>query len=220
MVGINDKYTSTTKLKMKNTRDKSIREVLVKLLVKELRQAQAEMGHPARIFSELGVEHGVYRADVVTVNGIIHGYEIKSDADDLKRLPEQAEAYSRVFDMVTLVVGETHIIKALSIIPDWWGVKLAKGNPDGSASLSDIRIAIGNKSQDMLSIARLLWRQEALDILSARNDDFGVKTKRREFVYERLASVMNIIDLKEVVCEKLFTRQGWRSDQLLLQYGD
>ncbi|MCL1815989.1 MAG: sce7726 family protein [Clostridiales bacterium] len=203
---------------MKNTKDENIRKVLKSLLVEELRQIQGETGCPARVFSELGVDHGVYRVDVVTVNDIIHGYEIKSDADDLKRLPEQAEAYSRVFGRVTLVVGETYIIRALSIIPDWWGVKLAKGNPNGTASLSDIREALDNKSQDILSVARLLWRQEALDILKTRNVDFGVRTKRREFIYERLAAVMNIVDLQNVVRDKLFTRQDWRSDQPLLQY--
>jgi hypothetical protein len=220
VVEITIKNTSTKKQTMRITTDRNIREALKELLLEELFQGQEKTGYPARIFSELGVDHGVYRADVVTVNGIIHGYEIKSDADDLKRLPEQAEAYSRVFDRVTLVVGEAHIIKAISLIPDWWGVKLAKGDSEGIVSLRDIRIALDNESQDKMSIARMLWRQEALDILKTRCADFGVKTKRRELVYERLVSVMDITDIQEAVRNKLFIRPGWRVDQLLLQYGD
>jgi len=64
------------------------------------------------------------------VNGKLHGYEIKSDADTLKRLPAQAEVYSAVFDLVTIVVGEHHLDTVRAIVPEWWGiVKAASGNP-------------------------------------------------------------------------------------------
>lgn len=32
-----------------------------------------------RIFDELGVRHGAARIDIAVVNGIIHGFELKSD---------------------------------------------------------------------------------------------------------------------------------------------
>ena len=206
--------------KNKSTKDDDIRDVLKTILTDELRRFQKETGHPARLISELGIEHGNFRIDIVTINGIIHGYEIKSDADSLTRLPEQAGAYSAIFDKVTLVVGEKHIIRALSIIPDWWGVKLARSRSDGFVSLSNIRSPLKNTSIDKLAVSRLLWRNEALDILDSRNAVFGVKTKRRELIYQRLASVIDLIDLQEAVREKLFTRQDWRVDQLLLQCGD
>ena len=44
------------------------------------------------IIHELGVCSGDARIDLAVVNGKLHGYEIKSDADTLKRLPAQAEA--------------------------------------------------------------------------------------------------------------------------------
>jgi len=206
---------------MANTYDENIREALIKLLLDELRQSHEVTGHPARIISELGISHGAFRIDIVTVNSCVHGYEIKSDADTLVRLPEQAKAYSQVFDKLTLVVGEKHIINAMSIIPDWWGVKLAKIHTDSSTILlSDIRTALDNKSQDILSVAHLLWRQEALDILESNNAANGVKSKRREFIYERLVSAIDFIDIQKAVREKLFTRQDLRADRQLLQYGD
>ena len=205
---------------MIKTYDESVRSALSDFLVDELRQSQKITGHPSRIISELGIGHGAFRIDIVAVNGLMHGYEIKSDADTLARLPEQAEAYSRVFDKLTLVVGERHIIKALSIIPDWWGVKLAKSHADGTILFSDIRTALNNESQDVFSVAQLLWRQEALDILESRNFAYGVKSKRRELIYKRLVSAIGIADLQKSVRDKLFTRQDWRSDQPLLQHGD
>jgi len=36
---------------------------------------------------------GASRIDRAVVNGSVHGYEIKSETDDLTRLPAQARAY-------------------------------------------------------------------------------------------------------------------------------
>lgn len=213
-----NKKTPPIKIKMKNTKDRTIRRALCNKLLIELNQERNLTGHPARIFSEFGINHGDVRADVVTVNGIIHGYEIKSDADTLERLPNQVKAYGQVFDKVTLVVGETHIIEALSIIPDWWGVKLAKGDAvNKTVTLTVIREACANQEQDKLAISRLLWKQEAIDILESMGKDRGIRTKRREFVYERLASTLSMIELQGRVKDKLFNRSDWRVDQPLLQ---
>ena len=203
-----------------NTKDESIRRVLTDALIRELQDNSIQNNYPVRVFSEFGVNHGEHRIDIVTVNGNIHGFEIKSDGDTLIRLPAQVQAFSKVFDKITLVVGESHIIDALFIIPDWWGVKLAKGMSNGSVILSDIRIAQDNPMKDMMSIARLLWKQEVLEVLESMNSAFGVKTKRREFVYERFVSLVDIETLQRIVLEKLFTRANWRVDQPLLQYGD
>ena len=72
--------------------------------------------------NELGICQGNARIDLVAVNGQLHGYEIKSDRDSLRRLGTQAAMYGKVFDRVTLVCGERHLTSALEIIPAWWGV--------------------------------------------------------------------------------------------------
>nr|MBA2702680.1 sce7726 family protein [Blastocatellia bacterium] len=61
-----------------------------------------------RILDELGLRHGAARIDIAVVNGILHGFELKSDMDSLKRLPHQVQIYSSVLDKVTLVVGRRH----------------------------------------------------------------------------------------------------------------
>lgn len=216
VVGLNAEKNINLNADMKKTNDRVIRKVLLE----ELDISKSTTGHPAHIIPEFGVEHGNRRVDIVaTVNGIMHGYEIKSDADTLDRLPEQSEAYSKVFDQVTLVVGQTHIIDAISIIPDWWGVKLAKLYSDNKVTLLEIRPSLDNPEHDSMSIARLLWRQEALDILESIGKDAGVKSKRREIIYERLVSELSLQDLRDNVREKLSIRQDWQSGQSLLQYG-
>src|SRR6266446_8136444 len=77
------------------------------------------------IVDELGLRHGAARVDIAVVNGIIHGFELKSDKDNLKRLPHQIQIYSSVLDKVTLVVGMRHAHEATKLVPDWWGIKIA-----------------------------------------------------------------------------------------------
>lgn len=70
-------------MNISNTNDLIIREALKRLL--ENRHAKDKK---VRIIEELGVHHGTARIDIAVVNGIMHGYEIKSDQDTLQRLPE------------------------------------------------------------------------------------------------------------------------------------
>ena len=58
------------------------------------------------IIDELGVCRGKVRVDVAVVNGMLHGYEIKSDRDNLRRFSGQVDFYGKVLDRATLVVGE------------------------------------------------------------------------------------------------------------------
>src|SRR5689334_921725 len=109
--------------KIYSTNDFLIRSVLRGILEKKREQYRGQ-GHRAEIFDELGVQHGANRVDYAIVNGIMCGYEIKSDRDTLDRLPEQVKEFSEVFDELTLVVGKRHLYKAIHHIPEWWGVWL------------------------------------------------------------------------------------------------
>src|SRR5262249_26817602 len=56
------------------------------------------------LIEELGLCRGRVRVDVAVVNGLLHGYEIKSDRDSLRRLAGQVEVYGKVLDRATLVI--------------------------------------------------------------------------------------------------------------------
>ena len=196
----------------KHTTDKIIRESLkIKLI-----ETYKNDSH-IKIIDELGVDHGTNRVDIAVVNGFIHGYEIKSDKDTLLRLPDQMTAYNSIFDKVTLVVGKTHLLEALNIIPDWWGIILAKPSEDGSVVFNTIREAYKNSEQDELSMAKLLWRNEALNILEKRNAAKGLRSKPRRFIYEKLATILDKETLgNEIRNTFLFSRPGWRADLVSL----
>lgn len=199
------------------TNDKSIRVALRKVLEKKLETFRAK-GSNAEIFEELGVQHGTARIDFAIVNGIMHGYEIKSDRDTLERLPDQIKEFSTVFDEITLIVGKRYLYEAVHMIPDWWGIMLAKTNGD-QVILQTIREPEKNKEQVGLSIARLLWREEALHMLEERNKAGGLRYKPREFIYEKLADELDTETLMGQVSALLVSREGWRSDQQLATNG-
>lgn len=187
-------------------------------LEKNLKEYYSE--YPLRIIPEFGVRHGSARIDIAVINGLIHGYEIKSDRDTLQRLPRQMPIYNSVFDQVTLVVGKNHLYEAVKIVPDWWGIQIAKIlNPDNAVSFSNIREAEANPDQDNVAIARLLWREEALGILEEIGQADGVRSKPRSAVYERLVEVLDSHVLKTKVREHLCSRINWRSDAQLVPNG-
>lgn len=208
----------TTNKHSTKTKDKNIRKALSATLLEELKQYQRESGHPTRIFSELGIEHGDNRIDIATINGVFHGYEIKSDSDTLERLPAQIKSYNKVFDKVTLVVGKNLLLPALDIIPEWWGIILAKYDSHNEIVLAHIREPRQNSSLDKLSLARLLWKEEALQTLHDANIKCNLKHCRREEIYKKLASSVSTDILQSAVKYTLINRPNWRSDQAPSQY--
>lgn len=200
--------------KLVPTNDLIIRSALMEALRKLYAQDKK-----LRIIEELGVSHGTARIDIAVVNGIMHGYEIKSDQDTLQRLPEQMNIFNTVFDKVTLVVGKSHLYNAINIIPDWWGIIVAKADSNGSIIFNIIREGENNKGQDSVSIARLLWREEALKILEETGKAQGFYSKPRASIYEKLSTVLDQETLSAKVRETIFFRSEWRLDAPLVTNG-
>lgn len=191
---------------MNQTNDTIIREVLVERLRKEY-----EANPEYRVIPELGLWHGATRIDIAVVNGILHGFEIKSDRDTLARLPEQREAYNSVFDQVTLVVGRKHFVDAFKMVPEWWGIQTAHMSEDGSVFFNPIREPKNNPVQDSVSIARLLRRREALNLLESRGKADGIRSQSRDTIYERVVESIELEVLKDHVRSVLQgPRQDWR----------
>ena len=160
------------------------------------------------IVDEMGVWSGTVRIDIAVINGEICGYELKSDRDTLARLPMQADVYSRVFDKVTLVVGDRHARKARGLIPKWWGVTLARFR-GGELKLIDDRKAKSNPGRDPYLVAELLTKDEAIAILDQHGLAAGWRSKRIREIHERLAAELPLEVLSERVRIALRARQEW-----------
>ena len=163
-----------------------------------------------RIVEELGLRHGAARIDVAVVNGIIHGFELKSDKDNLRRLPHQVTIYNSVLDKVTLVVGGRHVEEAMELVPGWWGIKVAKMGPRGGVEFTDMRRACNNPRVDPLSVSKLLWRNEALALLEELGEAEPVRHKPRALIYAHLAAIADSGLIRERVRYQLKFRTDWR----------
>lgn len=200
--------------KQLQTNDKIIRAALTEKLYQKHANDKT-----VRIIQELGVNHGTSRIDIAVVNGVLHGYEIKSDLDTFDRLPEQMSTYNKIFNKMTIVVGWSHLEAAINTVPDWWGITVAKQSEDGTIMLHSIRDCEYNREQDNIYIAKLLWRDEAIQTLEAIGKAKGVRSKPRSIVYERLVEALGSNELQKKVRETLFFRPDWRVDQQLLTNG-
>lgn len=161
------------------------------------------------VYEELGLRHGSGRVDLAVVDGRIHGFELKSDKDNLKRLPAQVEIYNSVLDTVTLVVGRVHLVEASRMVPEWWGIEVAEFSNGYELQISIERDGGENPGVDAFSVAKLLWRDEALEFLVELGCDEGVRSKPRKVLYKRLVEVAELDAIRQRVCRQMESRTKW-----------
>ena len=150
------------------------------------------------LIDELGLCQGSARVDLAVVNGQVHGYEIKSELDDLRRLDTQAALYSRVFDRVTLVCGEGHVSQALDTVPSWWGVLRivpAARHP----TFKSVRRGRKNPGRDVRALVEFLWLEEAVALLAQRGALRGLRGKPRAALWDRVCELFSIDEVAATV---------------------
>jgi hypothetical protein len=187
--------------------DFEIREALHRKVLKTYHSCKSTI-----IVDELGLAHGKNRIDVAVLNGYLHGYEIKSAKDTLARLPVQLDQYRKSLQKLTMVVAPSHIDDVLSIAPEWSGVIEARKGPRGGISFTTARRATINPETDGRALAHLLWRKEAIELLTK----FGVSEKElnksRKQLYEIIANETSLAELVSWIKEKFMARKAWRAD--------
>lgn len=188
-------------------RDRDIRESVWRWL--EI----AHFGDPDTLMlDELGILNGATRIDIAVINGQIEGYELKSERDTLERLPTQRDLYNKVLDRISLVVAENHRDAAVEMIPEWWGLAVAS-TCRGGVALTRERLPEMNPELDAATLASLLWRDEALEVLERYGASRGVLSKPRDALYERLAVALDLNIVRAEVRAALKARAGWRADR-------
>lgn len=165
------------------------------------------------VLDEFGVCEGDNRIDIAVVNGALHGWEIKSARDTLARLPAQIEAYSRVFDRVTIVVAHTHVAHVERMVPGWWGILEAGYDDRRALRLSGVRPGGPNGGRDAYAVAQLLWRDEVLALLRARGVRGRELRSMRKVLYALLAQLYPLQDLADHVRECIKARGVWHGSQ-------
>ncbi len=180
--------------------DADIRPALrAQLLANHAREADT------RIIDELGLCRGRVRVDVAVVNGLLHGYEIKSERDSLRRLDSQVEFYGRVLDRATLVVGDRHVARALDLVPEWWGVLRIHPTAKG-LRFKTVRRGRKNPCRNSRSLVELLWLDDAIALLEQCGAARGVRGKPRRIVWDRVCQSFDLDEIATAVRARLKAR--------------
>ncbi len=160
----------------------------------------------AEVIFEFWVPQTNERADVAVVGATMDGFEIKTERDSLKRLPRQADAYTRLFDRCHAVLAHRHVDRALEILPPWWGVLVIE---DGM-TFTMLKLPKSNSSVDPETLVRLLWRDEAYGALCS----LGVPpdpSAGRFRLWELLLTLLDLDGLKRVVRDAILLRDPSRA---------
>lgn len=173
--------------------EKTIRSVLLSAL-----RTTTQVESCSLIVEELGLCRGTVRADIAVVDGLLHGYEIKSDRDGLQRLAHQATMYGRVFDRATLVVGQRFESCAPSLVPPWWGIRSVRW-VEGALTIITIRQGLPNPSRDPRALVELLWYDQALALLEEHDAARGIRGKPRADLWDRICDLCDIEEIADAV---------------------
>jgi len=185
--------------------DKQIRDAVYQKLFRRYKNTANVL-----VLEEVGLRHGSARIDFLTVKDRLHGYELKGDKDSLYRLENQMPVYNSVLDRVTLIVGYRLADKAMRSVPDWWGVKLAHLGNRGAIHFHDARGPKNNPNIEKVALAKLLWQEQALEVLKEIGADAGVRSKPRKEIYVRLAQSADLDLIRKKVCHYLRLRRTAR----------
>lgn len=159
------------------------------------------------LIEELGLSRGRVRVDLAVVNGSLHGFEIKSDRDSLRRLAAQVELYSQVLDRATLVVGERFAPFATSLVPAWWGVVRVSSKPSG-LRFTTLRRSRVNPKRNARVLAELLWGRQALALLEQRSAARGMRGKPRRLLWDRVCECLSLEEIAAAVRDRLKANSG------------
>jgi hypothetical protein len=150
------------------------------------------------------------RADIAIINGSLSGIEIKSEADTLKRLPQQSYYYGKVFDYLTLVTSEKHIHHLT--LPEFWGIQVVTSSGN-KVVIQELQKPQQNDGIDSTFLVQLLWKEEAIELLRKFDALRGLKSKPRREIWAKIAMVVDRDSLREYVRNAIKQRKGWLSDR-------
>lgn len=192
-------------MKKIETSDLEIRKALH---AKYLRRANSRPN--TLIIDELGLVHAKSRIDIAVINGHIHGYEIKSEKDNLDRLDIQISTYTKSLQKITFVASKKHLEDIISVVPEWCGLILAERGIRGGINFSVLRTATINPLVDPFMMAHLLWRDEVVDLLKQAGYSAKDLRQPRKQLYEILCRVMTPKELTASIRSFMVQRRTWR----------
>lgn len=187
-----------------------MKDPCIRQLLKSTELSKYISDNSSKVVEEMNIPAAKARIDMAVINGHLHGFEIKSASDTLQRLPNQIEAYTKVFDYLSIVTEEKYHERILKIVPEWIGIHVCS-EKKGKQKIKTVRVATLNTQKEGFYLAKLLWREELISVLSDRKIKFK-KSDRNWLLCEALANNINTPELSDIVRGILKKRTDWKAN--------
>ncbi|HKO81263.1 MAG TPA: sce7726 family protein [Chitinophagaceae bacterium] len=187
-----------------------MRDIEIRQLLRSTQLSKYFADSESKVVEELKLPVAQARIDIAVINGHLHGFEIKSAVDTLQRLPGQITAYTKIFDYLSIVTEGKYYQKILDSTPDWISVYTCTEKA-GKCKIVQVRSGSKNKNKEGFFIAKLLWREELIEVLTEQKISFKQK-ERNWLLCEALANNMTVPELSKIVRTKLKQRIDWKLD--------
>ncbi|MGD1007109.1 MAG: sce7726 family protein [Ignavibacteriaceae bacterium] len=184
-------------------KDTDIRKILHLFLERENKLIKDTL-----ILDELDLCSGLSRIDIAVINGVIHGYEIKSEEDSLSRLHNQMNYYNKSLEKITIATNLIHLNEVKERIPKWWGLILVDNTE--AENLTDIRNAEENPHIDAQCLLQFLWKDELLQLAQKYNLNIKRSSNKRVLQVE-ITNELKLDIISQEVRQALKSRHNWRS---------
>ena len=125
---------------------------------------------------------GDVRADIISINGHITVYEIKTEYDNTKRLANQLENYLQYFEYVYIICDEKKVSKIIDMIPDDCGIYTYKKRINGR--FTKIKNASRSRYLNKKAILTKISKKYKLKYFLEENNDVIVKNTDLDTIYK------------------------------------
>ena len=118
------------------------------------------------LIDELGLCQGRARIDLAVVNGLLHGYEIKSER-------EAFGGWALKLTFTAKFLTESPLSAVNDMSPRRWklfhgGGKCCESSPPEAPTFRSVRRGRKNPNRDIRALAEFLWLEEAMALLEQR----------------------------------------------------
>lgn len=125
---------------------------------------------------------GESRADLCKVNGSSTAYEIKTDLDNLKRLPKQIDDYLKIFERVFVICSEKKVTEIEACLIPECGIFSYNISKTGKYKFKQYKKALDSNKIDPQKQLEMLRRKELIS-----GYDISVNSNKNEMINQILS---------------------------------
>jgi hypothetical protein len=155
-------------------------------------------------------------ADVLLIQkNILHAFEIKSPLDTLAKLKAQTKDYLDTFDLVSLVISESHLKKVYPHITEYVGLMVIE---DSTGKVRQIRVPKRRIRHVKSNLLDFLWRR---DLAKAVRGKLSMNIQRTETVHlrKKAGELYSLKAIHKMAVEALIIRYSPRYKSFLNEKG-